>query len=113
MSLAIIPTFTALKNTPQMLASCSVERTMPCSQTGKFIVNKDSIGYCIVNNSVRLHIPVGYHGRASSVVPSGTPIRRPCGQRLTGKDQPPVFSKCLKLDYELEMVSPIYPGLEL
>ncbi|KAH8547869.1 fumarylacetoacetate hydrolase [Umbelopsis sp. PMI_123] len=50
-----------------------------------------------------LHIPVGYHGRASSIVPSGTPIRRPCGQRLTGKDQPPVFSKCLKLDYELEM----------
>ncbi|KAG2188254.1 hypothetical protein INT44_001007 [Umbelopsis vinacea] len=51
----------------------------------------------------RLHIPVGYHGRASSVVPSGTPIRRPCGQRLAGRDQPPVFSKCLKLDYELEM----------
>jgi fumarylacetoacetase len=59
---------------------------------------------------IRLHIPVGYHGRASSVVPSGTPIQRPCGQRLTGKDQPPVFSKCLKLDYELEMVSLISPS---
>ncbi|CAM0139194.1 hypothetical protein VKS41_002406 [Umbelopsis sp. WA50703] len=60
-----------------------------------------------------LHIPVGYHGRASSVVPSGTPIRRPCGQRLPGKDQPPVFAKCAKLDYELEMGWVVGTGNEL
>lgn len=46
------------------------------------------------------------------MVPSGTPIQRPCGQRLAGKDQPPVFSKCLKLDYELEMVSLVSPSFE-
>lgn len=68
---------------------------------------------CGLNDGNRLHIPVGYHGRASSVVPSGTPIQRPCGQRLTGKDQPPVFSKCLKLDYELEMVRLVFLNLKL
>jgi 2-keto-4-pentenoate hydratase/2-oxohepta-3-ene-1,7-dioic acid hydratase in catechol pathway len=74
----------------------------------------------------RLHIPVGYHGRASSVVVSGTPIRRPTGQMrpkdgqlkqtsralvfcmLTGvwglaADEPPVFGPCKLLDFELEM----------
>ncbi|KAF2199013.1 Fumarylacetoacetase [Delitschia confertaspora ATCC 74209] len=52
------------------------------------------------------HLPVGYHGRASSVVVSGTPIRRPNGQILenpaTGK-KAPIFSPCRKLDIELEL----------
>jgi fumarylacetoacetase len=52
------------------------------------------------------HLPVGYHGRASSVVVSGTPIRRPWGQvvkrelRTTG---PSTFEKCKRMDFELEM----------
>jgi len=50
------------------------------------------------------HLPVGYHGRASSVVVSGTPIRRPCGQILeTPGSETPVFSPCRRLDYELEL----------
>lgn len=50
-----------------------------------------------------LEIPIGYNGRASSVVVSGTPLRRPNGQ-IKLPDQPrPVFSPCRKLDYELEM----------
>ncbi|KAM7357101.1 fumarylacetoacetate hydrolase [Cochliomyia hominivorax] len=49
------------------------------------------------------HIPVGYHGRASSVVVSGTPIRRPLGQTLPVDGQPPVFGPCKLLDFELEM----------
>lgn len=52
------------------------------------------------------HIPVAYHGRASSVVVSGTPIRRPKGQILTDpKAQPPVpsFQPCRRLDIELEL----------
>jgi fumarylacetoacetase len=52
------------------------------------------------------HLPVGYHGRASSVVPSGTPIRRPNGQILpnpTAEKKVPVFSPCKKLDIELEL----------
>ena len=48
-----------------------------------------------------LHLPVGYHGRASSVVVSGTDIRRPHGQ-LKPDDAGPVFGPCRLLDYELE-----------
>jgi fumarylacetoacetase len=48
-----------------------------------------------------LHLPVGYHGRASSIVVSGTDIRRPQGQ-LKPDDSAPVFAPCKLLDYELE-----------
>lgn len=48
------------------------------------------------------HLPVGYHGRASSVVVSGTPIRRPCGQ-VSADGKTPTFSDCKRLDLELEM----------
>ncbi|MBY4897830.1 fumarylacetoacetase [Cupriavidus sp. AU9028] len=50
-----------------------------------------------------LEIPIGYNGRASSVVVSGTPVRRPNGQ-IKLPDQPrPLYGACRKLDYELEM----------
>jgi fumarylacetoacetase len=49
------------------------------------------------------HLPVGYHGRASTIVTSGTPIRRPMGQTKADTDPAPVFSPCRLLDYELEM----------
>ncbi|XP_055914462.1 fumarylacetoacetase [Eupeodes corollae] len=49
------------------------------------------------------YLPVGYHGRASSVVVSGTPIRRPLGQTVPVEGQPPVFGPCRLLDFELEM----------
>ncbi|XP_047702627.1 fumarylacetoacetase isoform X2 [Prionailurus viverrinus] len=52
-----------------------------------------------------LHLPVGYHGRASSVVVSGTPIRRPTGQMRPDDAKPPVFGPCKLLDMELEMTS--------
>lgn len=48
------------------------------------------------------HLPVGYHGRASSIVVSGTPIRRPKGQVSLDKITP-VWSQCNRLDLELEM----------
>ena len=48
-------------------------------------------------------VPIGYHGRASSIVPSGTPVRRPSGQ-IKGPDfDEPVFTPCRRLDYELEL----------
>jgi len=50
-----------------------------------------------------LHLPVGYHGRASSVVVSGTPVRRPCGQSRADDTKPPVFGPCKIMDFELEM----------
>src|ERR1700760_838645 len=50
------------------------------------------------------HLPVGYHGRASSVVVSGTPITRPSGQILPAPGATtPIFSACRKLDFELEL----------
>lgn len=48
-------------------------------------------------------LPVGYHGRSSSVVISGTPIRRPLGQTKPDVAQPAVFGPCKLLDFELEM----------
>eukprot|EP01059_Diplonema_ambulator_P022862 TRINITY_DN381_c0_g1_i1.p1 TRINITY_DN381_c0_g1~~TRINITY_DN381_c0_g1_i1.p1 ORF type:complete len:423 (+),score=94.20 TRINITY_DN381_c0_g1_i1:89-1357(+) len=50
-----------------------------------------------------LHIPVGYHGRASSIVVSGTPIRRPHGQVRPDDAQPPKFAASSLLDMEVEM----------
>ncbi|OQN98818.1 Fumarylacetoacetase [Cryoendolithus antarcticus] len=49
------------------------------------------------------HLPVGYHGRASSVVVSGTPIQRPRGQILIDPERGPELSPCRKLDFELEL----------
>ena len=50
-----------------------------------------------------LHLPVGYHGRASSIVVSGTRIRRPKGQTLPAGADAPVFGPSRLLDFELEM----------
>ncbi|CAG9172101.1 fumarylacetoacetase [Cupriavidus pampae] len=50
-----------------------------------------------------LEIPIGYNGRASSVVVSGTPLHRPNGQVKLPNEARPVFGPCRKLDYELEM----------
>ncbi|HRK54512.1 MAG TPA: fumarylacetoacetase [Cyclobacteriaceae bacterium] len=49
------------------------------------------------------HLPVGYHGRTSSIVISGTPIHRPKGQIKLPDSESPIFSACKKLDFELEM----------
>ncbi len=50
-----------------------------------------------------LHIPIGYNGRASSVVVSGTPVRRPWGQLKGPTDARPRFAPCERFDLELEM----------
>ncbi|MCO0599073.1 fumarylacetoacetase [Peribacillus butanolivorans] len=55
------------------------------------------------------HLPIGYHGRSSSIVPSGTKVRRPSGQRKP-KDADPVFGPSIQLDFELEMGWFIGPG---
>jgi fumarylacetoacetase len=48
-------------------------------------------------------LPIGYNGRASSVVPGGVPVRRPNGQIKLPDQERPVFGACRKLDIELEM----------
>jgi fumarylacetoacetase len=49
------------------------------------------------------HIPIGYNGRASSIVISGTPIRRPMGQIVPPDSETPVFAPTRNLDFELEV----------
>ncbi len=50
-----------------------------------------------------LHLPVGYHGRASSIVVSGTPLHRPKGQTKADDQPMPSFGPCRLLDFELEV----------
>ncbi len=50
-----------------------------------------------------LHLPVGYHGRASSIGISGEPVIRPMGQTLPADAETPVFGPCRLMDFELEM----------
>jgi fumarylacetoacetase len=49
-----------------------------------------------------LHIPVGYHGRSSTIVPSGIPVHRPMGQTLPNGETSPVFGPSRLVDFELE-----------
>jgi len=49
-----------------------------------------------------LHIPVGYHGRSSTIVPSGIPVHRPFGQTLPNGETTPVFGPSRLVDFELE-----------
>ena len=48
-------------------------------------------------------IPVGYHGRSSSIIPSGVNIKRPIGQTRASEGKPPYFQPTRRLDYELEL----------
>src|SRR6185312_13162213 len=60
-----------------------------------------------------LHLPVAYHGRASSVIASGAAVRRPCGQSKPEGANAPIFGPSQSLDFELEMAAFIGPGNEL
>ena len=59
------------------------------------------------------HVPVAYNSRASSVVVSGTSVRRPNGQRRHLDGDTPIFGPCTKLDFELELGVWIGPGNDL
>jgi fumarylacetoacetase len=59
------------------------------------------------------HMPVGYHGRASSIVVSGTPIKRPNGQTRPDDTAPPVFGPSRLVDFELEMAFITHGGKPL
>ena len=56
------------------------------------------------------HLPVGYHGRASSIVVSGTPIVRPKGQLNASDETMPTFGPTKQLDFELEMAFVTFNG---
>lgn len=59
------------------------------------------------------YVPIGYHGRASSIVVSGTEVKRPCGQMKAGDATEPVFGLTKALDYELEAGFFVGPGNRL
>ena len=58
-------------------------------------------------------VPIGYHGRASSVVVSGTSVQRPNGQTKAPEAAAPAFGPCRRLDYEVELGFVIGPGNRL
>jgi fumarylacetoacetase len=58
-------------------------------------------------------IPIGYHGRSSSIVVSGTEVRRPQGQTRDDQNAPPTFGPSRRLDYEMELGILIGPGNSL
>lgn len=60
-----------------------------------------------------LWLPVGYHGRASSIIISGEPVRRPKGQIKPNPEEPPVYAACRNLDFELEMAFITFDGKPL
>lgn len=60
-----------------------------------------------------LHLPVGYHGRSSSIVVSGVPVRRPSGQTKADDQDSPSFGPSKLLDFELEMAFITFDGKPL
>jgi fumarylacetoacetase len=56
------------------------------------------------------YVPIGYHGRASSIVPSGTPVSRPLGQLKSPDEATPSYGPSQRLDYELELGIWVGPG---
>ncbi len=59
------------------------------------------------------HLPVGYHGRASSIIISGTEFHRPKGQTKPVADENPIFGPCKQLDFELEMAFIVNKNTEM
>jgi fumarylacetoacetase len=59
------------------------------------------------------YVPIGYHGRSSSILASGTPVRRPNGQTKAADADAPTFGPSKRLDYELELGVWIGPGSDL
>ena len=59
------------------------------------------------------HLPVGYHGRASSIVVSGINFHRPKGQMKPADAEKPIFGECKQLDFELEMAFIVNKNTEL
>jgi fumarylacetoacetase len=59
------------------------------------------------------HLPIGYHGRAGTVVVSGTPVTRPCGQRRPPGAEAPIFGPSARLDIEAEVGFVIGTGSRL
>jgi fumarylacetoacetase len=101
------------KRSSILVAQGAVELLLPCA-IGDYtdfyasIFHATNVGSMLRPDNPLLpnykHIPIGYHGRASSIVVSGTPFRRPTGQLPPAENESqPAFGPCKNLDYELEL----------
>jgi fumarylacetoacetase len=102
-----------------LLAQSAIELTVPCTigdytdfYTG--IHHATSVGRLFRPDNPLLPnyewVPIGYHGRSSSIVASGAPVRRPLGQTRAADAAQPSFGPCQRLDYEVEMGFLVGPG---
>lgn len=116
-------------STRKVVAECLV----PISDVFEYDVPVNQIGdytdfYCSIYHATNVgsmfrpeapllpnykYVPIGYHGRASSIVVSGTDIKRPHGQNRSDAEKPPVFIPSKSLDYEMELGFFVGQGNEL
>ena len=97
---------------PFLLAQSDITMTMPC------VVGDYTDFYASIHHATNVgsmfrpdnpllpnykYVPIGYHGRSSSIVVSGTHVRRPMGQTRDDAAQPPVYASSKRLDYEMEV----------
>jgi len=104
---------------PLLISQRAVSMLLPCS-IGDYtdfyasIHHATNVGAMFRPDSPLLpnykYVPIGYHGRASSIIVSGTSFRRPRGQTREDPNAPPVFGPTKRLDYELEVGTVIARG---
>ncbi len=102
----------AQKDPELLIAMANVEMTLP-AEIGDYtdfyasIDHATNVGSMFRPDNPLLpnyrHVPIGYHGRASSIVASGASVRRPSGQLSAKPEGPPTFGATARLDYELEV----------
>ena len=87
----------------EMLMPVKVNDFCVFSGNEQHLLNLQKIGYANQISQVSKSFPIGYSGRASSIIPSGTPITRPKGQFKNEKNGDPTFGPSSKLDFEVSM----------
>jgi len=106
----------AAETEPQMVLPCFI-RDYTDFYSSKNHAHNIGVMFRGIDNALQpnyLHLPVGYHGRASSIVKSGTEITRPKGQTLLKPDDKlPSFNPSRLLDMEIEMGTFIGKGNKL
>jgi len=110
----------AVKNCMVELSDCEFFHPFPIGDYTDFycsIYHATNVGSMFRPDNPLLpnykYVPIGYHGRASSIVMSGTEIKRPHGQNRSDAEKPSVFIPCKNLDYEMELGFFVGKGNEL
>jgi fumarylacetoacetase len=106
-----------------LVSANEVELVIPCLPIGDYtdfyasIFHATNVGAMFRPDNPLLpnykYVPIGYHGRASSIVVSGTDVKRPKGQNRADADAPPIYIPCKNFDYEMEVGFFVGKGNEL